>query len=270
MEKYNPEVYWSRVGQEIQRRGKNDVAGDDDPYYRYKRQKFLSKFLDFIDFQSSKLILELGCGPGGNLKYIVEQQKPKEFFGVDISQTMIDLANQNLSQYKDNVKLYKIDGKTLPFEDQSIDLSFTVTVLQHNTDAEMFSNLVRELCRVTKAEIVIMEDIGDSNQLCKKGESFIARQVDVYRNIFEEYDFKLVDISFLNTKISKFWRRLVYKIYCTFVNRQHKEGEPVSTFFKLLIGTPMFLTRYLDDLYTEERDLTKMCFQRKIRKLATN
>jgi hypothetical protein len=73
---YNPETYWTRVGQEIEKRGDaNFVAGDDNPYYRYKRLKFLKRFLDPIDFHS-KTVLEVGCGPGGNLRHIATHHDP--------------------------------------------------------------------------------------------------------------------------------------------------------------------------------------------------
>ena len=69
---YNPETYWSRVGQEIEKRaGDNVIAGDNNPYYVYKRSKFLRRFLDTIDFQS-KTILEVGFGPGGNLLVLAD------------------------------------------------------------------------------------------------------------------------------------------------------------------------------------------------------
>ncbi|MBC36107.1 MAG: hypothetical protein CL663_08720 [Bacteroidetes bacterium] len=67
MSSYHPEKYWSEVGSRIQEReqGKNVIAGDDEPFYRYKRVKFL-KLLKEIDFDRKK-VLEVGCGPGGNL-----------------------------------------------------------------------------------------------------------------------------------------------------------------------------------------------------------
>ena len=41
-EKYHPEPYWSEVADRIAERGdKNVIAGDDEPYYRYKRAEFL-------------------------------------------------------------------------------------------------------------------------------------------------------------------------------------------------------------------------------------
>jgi hypothetical protein len=43
---YQVESYWSCVADEIRKRASGRyVAGDDDPYYRYKRAKFLSRFL---------------------------------------------------------------------------------------------------------------------------------------------------------------------------------------------------------------------------------
>ena len=85
---YNPEPYWSYVGQQIQKRaGDNVIAGDDNPYHAYKRSKFLRRFLDTIDFQS-KTIMEVGFGPGGNLRHIVSHHRPASILGADISQTM--------------------------------------------------------------------------------------------------------------------------------------------------------------------------------------
>ena len=82
---YNPETYWSRVGQEIEKRaGDNVLAGDDNPYYSYKRSRFLCQFLDTIDFQS-KTIMELGFGPGGNLRHIATFHRPQLILGADIS-----------------------------------------------------------------------------------------------------------------------------------------------------------------------------------------
>ena len=66
----------------------------------------------------------------------------------------------NLARHDIPVELHKIDGMRLPFPDKSIDVFFTVIMLQHNTAEEMFRNLVREVCRVTKNAVIAMEDTG--------------------------------------------------------------------------------------------------------------
>jgi ubiquinone/menaquinone biosynthesis C-methylase UbiE len=258
--KYNPEVYWSRVGQEIEKRGgDNFIAGDDNAYYRYKRLKFLKYFLDTINFDA-KDVLEVGHGPGGNLRYIASHHNPKTLLGVDISQKMHDLATRNLESFN-NVRLTKIDGMHLPFRDQSVDTCLTVTVLQHITDETMLKTLVREMCRVTKAQITIMEDIGQRHELAGEG-SHISRMVDVYKNIFAEQGFQLRQLNFLNTKMSRRWYDFSWRIYERLFVRQHHEGDQIGVVGKLFIGLPIAITRFLDNLFVEDQNLAKMVFDR--------
>jgi len=267
MLKYNPERYWSRVAEELNKRGKNYLAGDDDPFHRYKRQKFLDQFLDQIDFQNKK-ILEVGFGPGGNLLHIAKHQNPKRIFGADISQAMRDIACRNLNRYKNIIELHKINGCSLPFLDQSIDTTFSVTVLQHNTDGKMLRSLVGEMCRVTKDEVVIMEDVGDSERPCNDG-SWIDRPVDFYKAMFSEFGYQMTSVDFLRLRITGWWYNKVYeRIYKRVFNNSPKEGEPLPRSISMAIRIPMFLTRRLDNYFgnrgeaSENSGLAKMIFHR--------
>ncbi len=261
MQEYDPEAYWSRVGQDIQKRGENFVAGDDNPFYRYKREKFLARFLDTIDFEN-KTVLEVGFGPGGNLRHIAQHHKSRKLLGVDIAQTMHDLASRNLAPCRQPVELHKIDGRELPFPDKSVDLTFTVTVLQHNTIEDMFVRMVGEIGRVTSDEAVIMEDIGTSPKRGAEG-SFVRRQVDVYRKVFAKSGFRLADVSFLNTRVSSFWHNLVFlQLYKRLAGRRQTEGEPIGAVIRTLIGGPLPLMRILDILWVEKKHLAKMVFRR--------
>jgi SAM-dependent methyltransferase len=258
---YNPETYWSRVGQEIEKRaGDNVVAGDDNPYYSYKRSKFMSQFLDTIDFQS-KTIMEVGFGPGGNLRHIATFHRPQLILGADISQTMYDIAQRNLRSFK-NVRLPKIDGAHLPFEDRSIDLSFTATVLQHVTDAAMLEALVKDICRVTRGVVVIMEDIGQYEQLGGDG-TYVERTVATYESLFAKHDFQLRQSQFLNTRVSRHWHDFSWRAYRRLFAYNHHEGDRINALGKLLIGLPLIMTRRLDDLLTEDQNLAKLIFGRK-------
>jgi ubiquinone/menaquinone biosynthesis C-methylase UbiE len=258
MAEYKPEIYWSEVAEEIKRRGESYIAGDDNPYYRYKRRMFLKKFLDTIDFQD-RTVLEVGFGPGGNLKHIATHHRPRKLRGVDVSRKMLEIASKNLSSY--DVELENIDGMHIPYEDQSIDTTFTVTVLQHDTDATMFRNIVRDICRVTRTTIVLMEDIGRSTTLGGEN-NWIGRSVDVYKSIVAEHGFQWVESRFLNTRISRVWQERVSAAYHRVLRKHHEEGEPIGGVLKGLIGLPLPLTAILDRVFVEEQSLAKMTFHR--------
>ncbi|HEX5112263.1 MAG TPA: methyltransferase domain-containing protein, partial [Saprospiraceae bacterium] len=107
MSNYQPEPYWSDVAKRIKnRKGKNVIAGDDEPYYRYKRKEFL-RLLKEVDFKG-KNVLEIGSGPGGNLKELLNLS-PAQLTGADISNDMIELAKSNLPSH---VSLVKTNGTT--------------------------------------------------------------------------------------------------------------------------------------------------------------
>ena len=57
---------------------------------------------------------------------------------------MLEVAAKNLGMH--DITLVRTDGANLPYPAQAVDISFTVTVLQHNTDDTVFKRLVQELC----------------------------------------------------------------------------------------------------------------------------
>jgi SAM-dependent methyltransferase len=252
---YHVESYWSRVAEEIRKRGAgNYVAGDDDPYYRYKRAKFLRRFLATLDV-AGRRVLELGCGPGGNLLELA-RRGPASLVGIDISASMLDLARQTLQGRA--VELRKTDGHHLPLEDRSIDLAYTVTVLQHNVDPAALTRVTSELCRVTAERIVIMEDTGTS-LTASEGSSGITRPIEAYRTEFARCGFHLESATYLNLRQS---RRAHQAIRRHLVPASHREGEPLSVVVKTMLSLALAVTRRLDDRSGDTKDLTKMVFVR--------
>ena len=252
---YDIESYWSGVAAEIRRRGTgNYVAGDDDPYYRYKRDKFLRRFLATLDVAGQR-VLELGCGPGGNLRELA-RRAPASLVGIDISAAMLALAGQNLEGC--SVELKKTDGQRLPLEDRTIDLALTVTVLQHNVNPAGLGRVIAELCRVTGGRIVIMEDTGDMITAAK-GRSWITRPVAVYQAEFERHGFHLESATYLNVRHSRRAHAVVRRL---FMPATHREGEPFGAAVNTILDLVLTITRRLDDRSPDNRDLTKMVFVR--------
>ncbi len=151
------EEHWERVAEEIAKRGSgNLIAGDDTPFTRYYREQFLEDFRETIKSFGGLDVLELGCGPGGNLVELASLGRPPlSITGCDISSTMLAIAGSNLGC---RARLVKTDGKSLPFPDDAFDVAYTVTVLQHVTDDADFVSVVSELARVTRHRLILYEE----------------------------------------------------------------------------------------------------------------
>lgn len=249
--KYHPEKYWSEVANLIRgREESNVIAGDDEPYYRYKRNEFL-RILKEVDF-SDKTVLEVGCGPGGNLIEI-KKLNPSQLQGADISNEMVMLAQKNVPN---DVNIVKTNGTALPFEDRTFDIVITATVLQHNTDEEMLKQLIKELCRVSKNQVIIFERIESS---IKGDDLCLGRPIEYYSELFKASGFHLRSSKFLNIRVSYFVSGFIRKV---FNRRDRKEGEPLNLFSVNLQKFSLLFTRPLDKVFKSKKDVAKLVFER--------
>lgn len=227
------------------------VAGDDEPFYRYKRKRFL-QMLKEIGF-AGKSVLEIGNGPGGNLKEI-SQLNPARLVGADISAEMISLARANND---DSVELFKIDGTSLPFEDNMFDIVFTATVLQHNTDDAMMRTILDEICRVSKDRIYLFEKV---DQEIKGDELCYARPISYYSQLVAPHGFELVNTSHINIRSSYYVCGAIRK---GLNSKNRKEGEPLNAVSTFLQNMTLPFTKVLDKIFPSSRDVARMEFAKK-------
>lgn len=249
---YHPEEYWSEVAGRISsREGGNVIAGDDEPYYRYKRERFLD-LLNGVDFKG-KSVLEIGCGPGGNLNTIWKMG-PKRLVGVDISQNMTELARSNNDPA---VEIIKINGTQLPFADGEFDIVFTATVLQHNTDEQMLLAIMKELARVSGDKVYLFERI--ENEI-KGDELCYGRPVSYYANVLGKEGFELKSEQFINIRTSYYVSGGIRKM---FNPGTRKEGEPMTKTAVALQNLSLPVTRVLDKVFTSRKDVARLEFVRR-------
>lgn len=249
---YHPESYWNEVAKRIaSRTGRNVVAGDDEPFYRYKRSSFLKLFhsIEFTD----KVVLELGSGPGGNLLELISRN-PKEVHGVDISHEMVALSTERLSGTNATIKLMQDD--VIPYASSFFDLSFTSTVLQHTTDESRLLATIAELCRVTKSDIYIFERI--ENRI-KGDELNLGRPVSYYERLFSQREFGLKTVRFLNVHVSYLVSGAIRKL---FNSRNRKEGEPATVLSTTLQRLTLPITKTLDKVVPVNRELAMLHFKK--------
>lgn len=251
MTKYQSEPYWSEVAKRIKsRKGENIIAGDDEPFYRYKRKKFLS-MLNTVYFKD-KSVLEIGCGPGGNLQEIWKKS-PLRLAGADISAEMIELSRDKLPK---EIELIKIDGSSLPFKDKEFDFVFTATVLQHNTNEEMLKKIMSELCRVSGDKVFLFERI-ESN--IKGDDLCLGRPINYYEQICNSHGFKLINTEFINIRVSYYISGIIRKVFSP---KTRQEGEPLGRTAILLQNITLTITKQLDKLFKSKKDVAKLEFKR--------
>ena len=251
---YNVESYWDKVADSIKQRDTNSLlAGDDEPYYKYKRQLF-QKLLDTINFENKK-VLEVGSGPGGNLDY-QSRKNCKEIVGVDVSEKMVALSRKLL--HNDRIQILKTDGVSLPFDNHYFDIVFTSTVLQHNTNEANLKQLIKSICKVSNSDIILFERV---EKKIIGHESNLGRPVEYYSQLLNQNNFSLISTRFLPIQASYFVCGSIRKL---FNRKSRKEGEPISKISRILENIFLPITKLLDKTITSKRDLCMLYFKKNI------
>ncbi len=98
------------------------------------------------EFCEDKEILDLGCNVGYGS--FILSQSAKAVTGVDVSDNAIEVAKKYYNEIE-NIHFKLVDGKTLPFEDNSFDVVVTCQVIEHIVDCDEYIN---EIKRVLKTD----------------------------------------------------------------------------------------------------------------------
>jgi len=86
-------------------------------------------------------VLDLGCGVGSSLHYLIKQTPRNiDFTGISISPGQIKLAQQNLlsDKHEDRIEFICASFQQLPVDLVGIDLAFALESFIHSPDAEVF------------------------------------------------------------------------------------------------------------------------------------
>lgn len=252
-EGYKPRDYWTNVADQVRRRGKGaTLAGDDTPFLRYIRDKFVRTFLPRLDVEGRR-VLELGPGPGGNLR-VLDGRRPGLLVGCDVSEAMVGVARDAAGE--GSAQRYVVaEGRALPFRSGAFDLSFTVTVLQHNDDPVMAA-MVGELCRVTRHEVSVFEDSGSR---LHRDPTYLVRSPAAYVERFELAGFRTRAVEPLGVGVTY---RLGSVIRRVFRPRRYEEGAPAPALALGIERATLPLARVLDGLVNQRAGLVRMTFRR--------
>jgi SAM-dependent methyltransferase len=115
---------------------------DDLDDYRFDKLAYLPHIVDFSGYRGRRLV-EVGCGVGTDLVRFA--RGGAQVVGVDLSETAVKLARQNLAAHACPGQVLVGDGGRLPVPDGSVDVIYAHGVLQYAADPR---GIVSEAIRV--------------------------------------------------------------------------------------------------------------------------
>lgn len=117
-----------------------DRFGAKQDAQAFYEDEALADLIAHAAFERAARIFELGCGTGRFAVLLLEQHLPPtaSYLGMDISQTMVEIAAQRLAPYADRARVVQSDGTlTFPIPDRSIDRVVATYVLDLLSEANI-------------------------------------------------------------------------------------------------------------------------------------
>lgn len=253
---YVARSYWEDVADEVDSRtgDARGVAGDDTDFYLLKRRFFLATMLAPAT-ASVEQILEVGCGPGGNLAWLAARQK--RVTGVDVSPRMLAHARH----LAPDVPLILMDGRRLPFVDRGVEAVMTATVLQHNPASDAVA-LITEMARVAADEVHLFEDTAWIGVHDRK--SHWLRKPRWYVDQMAQLGFELTVAQRLPIAAQE-----VAAAVARATDRGHREGARAGTGRRRAERAYVQAARFVDRALPAGVGLTRMSFRRRARAEST-
>jgi SAM-dependent methyltransferase len=196
--KTNQAQYWDTVAENISQSdlAHKDLVGYQAPYDVYARRIAVAALERFCALVPDKsCVAELGSGAGLNLRYF-SKLGPKKLLAFDCSPRLLGLAKANLADLH-NVDYIQTNASNLPVPaGQKIDLLFTVTVLQHITDPQMFEAVTTSM-KDAKPQYILIHEATSSIPKLPMPE-YILRTPDDYFARFQGAKYELVASDFVS------------------------------------------------------------------------
>ncbi len=132
------------------------LSGQRHDFFTKVKADYLGKILCKNKILTNEIsVLDVGCGHGLIHPYLLEQHGSKlKLFGVDVASSVIDVAMTN----NPNVSYQAYDGISLPYAENTFDITFAICVMHHVPPKE-WTNFLKEMKRVVKPNglVVIFE-----------------------------------------------------------------------------------------------------------------
>jgi ubiquinone/menaquinone biosynthesis C-methylase UbiE len=131
------------------------------------RNIFISpgKLIERLELERNSIVLEIGPGPGYFSAKVAQVLPDGKLFLADIQEEMLNYAKKRLTRKKiNNVEYHLCNGTSLPFNDNTFNVIFMVTVLG---EIENKKEYIKEFSRVLRKKgiLSISEQAGDPDKM---------------------------------------------------------------------------------------------------------
>ena len=159
--------------------------------------------LSNISIESNYIILDIGCGGGGNIQHFAEIIKDGKIYGIDYSETAVFISRNVNKKYIEQgiVEIYKGSVSSLPFNDNYFDVVTGFEVYYFWPD--LIQDL-KEIYRVLKPNgfLVLINEgyISNNKRKSKKAEkwsklgNFPIHTPKEYKEFLEKANFSNIQI----------------------------------------------------------------------------
>jgi pseudaminic acid biosynthesis-associated methylase len=164
---------------------RNIVAGEG-------REPFWRETLQRLEVGSA---LEVGCNVGANLRWIAGLIGAENTHGVDINEKALEIAREQIP----GVDVRRAAARELPYDDASVDLSFTTGVLIHQPPDEL-NSVIDEIVRVSRRYVLCGEYFAEEQEeIPYRGERGALFKLDFGARYQERHpELELIDRRFLS------------------------------------------------------------------------
>jgi ubiquinone/menaquinone biosynthesis C-methylase UbiE len=149
--------------------------------------------IDSLDIQNGETVLEIGHGNGGHIAQLLSKAQNLNYFGADISATIIAEAKKINQDFITNGKVnFKLtDGNNLPFENHQFDKIFTVNTIYFWTKPSEYLNEIKRTLKPNGLLALCFADKSFMENLPFTAYGFTLYEVEKVKELLENVDFTI-------------------------------------------------------------------------------
>lgn len=155
--------------------------------------------IEFLELENENSVLELGHGNCGHLDKLLSLAKEIKYFGLEISQTMLNEAMKNNLDKQAEFKLY--DGETIPYTNNLFDKILSVNTVYFWRHPE---KLINEIERTLKPSGICV--LTYANKDFMKNLPFVGKKFKLFdqneiKKLAEKSNLKIVETKELREQV---------------------------------------------------------------------